>query len=135
MIAGATFSLVLPIFPLLTFQQMLTSQSLLRGLLLRQSSMYRLLRCSFCSYRKNFSTRLTIPEVDYILEHSGAKLVLVDYEYTKFVKEKTITFVVCNDTGREGDPYEEYLGEFIILFASCLTYTCYATSRRTTTKS
>ncbi|QRW19059.1 AMP binding enzyme [Rhizoctonia solani] len=42
------------------------------------------------------NTRLTIPEVDYILEHSGAKLVLIPY-------------VVCKDTGRAGDPYEDYL--------------------------
>ncbi|KAF8680273.1 AMP-binding enzyme C-terminal domain [Rhizoctonia solani] len=55
------------------------------------------------------NTRLTIPEVDYILEHSGAKLVLVDYEYTKFVEEKKIPYVVCKDTGRAGDPYEDYL--------------------------
>ncbi|ELU41379.1 AMP-dependent synthetase and ligase [Rhizoctonia solani AG-1 IA] len=40
------------------------------------------------------NTRLTVPEVDYILEHSGAKLVLVDYEYTKFVEGKKIPYVV-----------------------------------------
>ncbi|KAF8708468.1 AMP-binding enzyme C-terminal domain, partial [Rhizoctonia solani] len=55
------------------------------------------------------NTRLTVPEVDYILEHSGAKLVLVDYEYTKFVEGKKIPYVVCKDTGRAGDPYEDYL--------------------------
>jgi hypothetical protein len=58
---------------------------------------------------------LTIPEVDYILEHSGAKLVLVDYEYVKYVKNKNIPYVVCNDTGRVGDPYEDYLGNIILL--------------------
>ncbi|KAG9083420.1 hypothetical protein FS749_006048 [Ceratobasidium sp. UAMH 11750] len=57
------------------------------------------------------NTRLTVPEVDYILEHSGAKLVLVDYEYTKFVEGKKIPYVVCNDSGRQGDPYEDYLTE------------------------
>ncbi|KAH7344683.1 acetyl-CoA synthetase-like protein [Rhizoctonia solani] len=55
------------------------------------------------------NTRLTIPEVDYILEHSGAKLILVDYECVKFVEGKKIPYVVCNDTGRAGDPYEDYL--------------------------
>ncbi|KAJ1311125.1 hypothetical protein OPQ81_009626 [Rhizoctonia solani] len=55
------------------------------------------------------NTRLTIPEVDYILEHSGAKLILVDYECVKFVEGKNIPYVVCNDTGRAGDPYEDYL--------------------------
>ncbi|QRV91219.1 AMP binding enzyme [Ceratobasidium sp. AG-Ba] len=57
------------------------------------------------------NTRLTIPEVDYILEHSGAKLVLVDYEYTKFVEGKNIPYVVCNGSGQQGDPYEDYLTE------------------------
>ncbi|CAE6433856.1 unnamed protein product [Rhizoctonia solani] len=57
------------------------------------------------------NTRLTIPEVDYILEHSGAKLVLVDYECVKFVQGKKIPYVVCNDTGRAGDPYEDYLAQ------------------------
>ncbi|KAG8791920.1 hypothetical protein FRC12_007835 [Ceratobasidium sp. 428] len=57
------------------------------------------------------NTRLTIPEVDYILEHSGAKLILVDYEFTKFVEGKKIPYVVCKDSGRHGDPYEDYLTE------------------------
>ncbi|KAF8609247.1 acetyl-CoA synthetase-like protein [Ceratobasidium sp. AG-I] len=57
------------------------------------------------------NTRLTNAEVDYILEHSGAKLVLVDYEYVKYMEGKSIPFVVCKDTGRVGDPYEEYLAE------------------------
>ncbi|CUA73936.1 fatty-acyl-CoA synthase [Rhizoctonia solani] len=57
------------------------------------------------------NTRLTIPEVDYILEHSGAKLVLVDYEFVKFVEGKKIPYIVCNDTGRAGDPYEDYLAQ------------------------
>ncbi|CAE6449195.1 unnamed protein product [Rhizoctonia solani] len=57
------------------------------------------------------NTRLTIPEVDYILEHSGAKLILVDYECVKFVQGKKIPYIVCNDTGRAGDPYEDYLAQ------------------------
>ncbi|CAE6526419.1 unnamed protein product [Rhizoctonia solani] len=57
------------------------------------------------------NTRLTIAEVDYILEHSGAKLVLVDYECVKFIQGKKIPYVVCNDTGRAGDPYEDYLAQ------------------------
>ncbi|CAE6423286.1 unnamed protein product [Rhizoctonia solani] len=57
------------------------------------------------------NTRLTTPEVDYIIEHSGAKLVLVDYEHIKFVEGKNTPYVVCNDTGRAGDPYEDYLAQ------------------------
>ncbi|KAF8272882.1 hypothetical protein EI94DRAFT_1769496 [Lactarius quietus] len=48
------------------------------------------------------NTRLKKQEIDYILAHSGAKLIFVDHEYTARV-------VVCNDTGRAGDPYEDFL--------------------------
>lgn len=55
------------------------------------------------------NTRLTVPEVSYILEHSGAKLILADYEYLHLVKDAKVRIVVSNDTGREGDPYEDFL--------------------------
>ncbi|KIP08879.1 hypothetical protein PHLGIDRAFT_103706 [Phlebiopsis gigantea 11061_1 CR5-6] len=55
------------------------------------------------------NTRLTVPEVSYILEHSGAKLVIVDYEYTHLVRDAKVPVVVSNDTGRAGDPYEDFL--------------------------
>jgi long-subunit acyl-CoA synthetase (AMP-forming) len=53
--------------------------------------------------------RLTKHEVDYILVHSGAKLIFVDYEYKHLVGDATVPIVVCNDTGRVGDPYEDFL--------------------------
>lgn len=51
-------------------------------------------------------TRLSV----YIhLEHSGARLVLVDYEYLPLVKGTSIPIIVCNDTGLSDDPYERFL--------------------------
>ena len=45
----------------------------------------------------------------YILEHSGSRLIIVDHEYTHLVKDAKARIIVCNDTGRPGDPYEEFL--------------------------
>lgn len=53
--------------------------------------------------------RLTVPEVTYILEHSGSKLIIVDHEYTSLVRDAKVPVIVSNDTGRHGDPYEEFL--------------------------
>ncbi|KAH9846084.1 acetyl-CoA synthetase-like protein [Lenzites betulinus] len=55
------------------------------------------------------NTRLTYGEVEYILEHSGSRLVLVDREYTHLVKDAKVPVVVIDDTGREDDPYEQFL--------------------------
>ncbi|KAL5534450.1 hypothetical protein ACEPAG_912 [Sanghuangporus baumii] len=55
------------------------------------------------------NTRLTKGEVDYILEHSGAKLILVDHEYIHFTKDAKVPVIVSKDTGRFGCPYEEFL--------------------------
>ncbi|KAG6832476.1 hypothetical protein H0H92_001522 [Tricholoma furcatifolium] len=55
------------------------------------------------------NTRLKPQEVAYILQHSGARLILVDYEYTHLIKGTKIPFIVSNDTGRSGDPYESFL--------------------------
>lgn len=57
------------------------------------------------------NTRLTPPEIAYILEHSRAKLILVDHEYAHLVKDANIPIVLNNDTGRAGDPYEEFLSQ------------------------
>jgi acyl-CoA synthetase (AMP-forming)/AMP-acid ligase II len=53
--------------------------------------------------------RLTKPEVSYILEHCGTKLILVDDECIHLVKDTKIPVIVTNDSGRSGDPYEEFL--------------------------
>lgn len=55
------------------------------------------------------NTRLTPPEIAYILEHSRAKLILVDHEYAHLVKDSKIPTILSNDTGCAGDPYEEFL--------------------------
>lgn len=60
------------------------------------------------------NTRLTVPEVTYILQHSGAKLILVDHELTHLLNSSDrpqVPVIICKDTGRRGDPYEEFLSE------------------------
>lgn len=64
-------------------------------------------RAVFCP----INTRLTPPEIAYILEHSRARLVFVDHEYAHLVKGSKIPIILCNDTGRAGDPYEEFLSQ------------------------
>jgi len=55
------------------------------------------------------NTRLTSQEVTYILDHCGAKLILVDHECLHLLPANRVTTIVCCDTGRTGDPYEEFL--------------------------
>ncbi|KAI0274811.1 acetyl-CoA synthetase-like protein [Gloeopeniophorella convolvens] len=55
------------------------------------------------------NTRLTKQEIDYILAHSGAKLIFADHEYKDLVKDAKARVIMCQDTGRPGDPYEEFL--------------------------
>ena len=55
------------------------------------------------------NTRLRPQEVAYILDHSGSKLLLIDHELVDLVKGSKIPTVVSNDTGKAGDPYEEFL--------------------------
>jgi acyl-coenzyme A synthetase/AMP-(fatty) acid ligase len=55
------------------------------------------------------NTRLREPEAEYLLEHSGSCIVLVDYELQHLVKSAKVPVVVCNDTGDASDPYEAFL--------------------------
>ncbi|KAH9950242.1 acetyl-CoA synthetase-like protein [Amylocystis lapponica] len=55
------------------------------------------------------NTRLTRGEVEYILDHSGARLILLDHEYMVLVQNARVPVIVTRDTGRQGDPYEEFL--------------------------
>lgn len=58
------------------------------------------------------NTRLKPSEVAYILEHSGSSLILVDYEYTHLIPQGTkVPVIVSKDTGRTGDPYEDFLAQ------------------------
>jgi len=53
--------------------------------------------------------RLTKHEIGYILDHSGAKLIFVDHEYKHLVAGAEARIIICNDSGRAGDPYEDFL--------------------------
>ncbi|KAH8835203.1 hypothetical protein DL96DRAFT_32999 [Flagelloscypha sp. PMI_526] len=55
--------------------------------------------------------RLKPSDVSYILEHSGAKLIIIDSQFAHLIEDKmkSIPTIMCNDTGRAGDPYEELL--------------------------
>lgn len=61
------------------------------------------------------NTRLTPSEVEYIIGHSEARLILVDHEYTKLVpaafaaQHGPHSVIVSHDTGRLGCPYEAFL--------------------------
>lgn len=57
------------------------------------------------------NTRLKPSEVEYIIDHSGCRLLLVDHEYLHLVDGTKVPIIISNDTGREGDPYEEFLIE------------------------
>jgi fatty-acyl-CoA synthase len=60
------------------------------------------------------NTRLSSDEVDYILKHSGSKMLFVDAELEKVVEPldtSGIEVVRIDDTGDRGDPYEDYLAE------------------------
>jgi acyl-CoA synthetase (AMP-forming)/AMP-acid ligase II len=62
-----------------------------------------------CAIVTTINTRLTKHEVDYILAHSAAKLIFVDHEYRHLVSDAKAPIIVSNDTGRVGDPYEDFL--------------------------
>ncbi|OCH88810.1 acetyl-CoA synthetase-like protein [Obba rivulosa] len=55
------------------------------------------------------NSRLTPQEVAYILDHSASKLIIVDHEFTHLVRGAKARVIVSNDTGRAGDPYEDFL--------------------------
>ncbi|HKH57824.1 MAG TPA: AMP-binding protein, partial [Rubrobacter sp.] len=58
------------------------------------------------------NTRLGKDEVSYIVEHSGAKKVFVDAELEELLADVDgVETVRIDDTGEQGDPYEDYLAE------------------------
>jgi fatty-acyl-CoA synthase len=58
------------------------------------------------------NTRLGKDEVSYIVGHSGAKMVFVDGELEGLLADvEGVETVRIDDTGEEGDPYEDYLAE------------------------
>lgn len=65
------------------------------------------------------SIRLTKDIVDYIIEHSGAKLILLDHEFAHLVKGTSLPVILSQDTGKADDPYEQFLGEFLFNSSQC----------------
>jgi fatty-acyl-CoA synthase len=58
------------------------------------------------------NTRLGKDEVSYIVEHSGATMVFVDAELEELLADVDgVETVRIDDTGEQGDPYEDYLAE------------------------
>jgi fatty-acyl-CoA synthase len=58
------------------------------------------------------NTRLGKDEVSYIVEHSGAKMAFVDTELEELLVDVDgVETVRIDDTGEQGDPYEDYLAE------------------------
>jgi fatty-acyl-CoA synthase len=58
------------------------------------------------------NTRLASAEIAYILEHSGARHLLLDTELEHLVvplELPGVTVLRCADTGARGDPYEDFL--------------------------
>jgi acyl-CoA synthetase (AMP-forming)/AMP-acid ligase II len=55
------------------------------------------------------NTRLAAGEVAYIIEHSGARLVVCDHELLPLVQGCGVEVVRVDDTGQRGDPYEDLL--------------------------
>src|SRR5215212_3172844 len=59
------------------------------------------------------NTRLSADEVQYIIGHSGSKMVFVDHELEELLEgvDESGERIRSDDTGEEGDPYEDYLAE------------------------
>jgi fatty-acyl-CoA synthase len=55
------------------------------------------------------NTRLAAEEVRYILDHSGARLLLADHELAHLVDRAGLEVIRIDDTGERGDPYEDFL--------------------------
>lgn len=55
--------------------------------------------------------RLTKPEIAYILEASGAVMVLCDSQFTSVVEGTSVPLVVSDDTRPSGDAYEALIEE------------------------
>jgi fatty-acyl-CoA synthase len=56
--------------------------------------------------------RLSAEEVEYIVDHSNSKMVFADAEFEELLEGvEGVEIVRIDDTGEEGDPYEDYLAE------------------------
>ncbi len=62
----------------------------------------------------SINTRLSPNEVAYILEHSGARFLFVDAELqglAQAARSMNIEVIRIDDTGKPGDPYEDFLAQ------------------------
>jgi acyl-CoA synthetase (AMP-forming)/AMP-acid ligase II len=61
----------------------------------------------------SINTRLSAGEVEYIVEHSKSKMVFVDAALEELLEgvDESVERIRIDDTGEEGDPYEDYLAE------------------------
>jgi acyl-CoA synthetase (AMP-forming)/AMP-acid ligase II len=60
------------------------------------------------------NVRVASDEIGYILQHSGAKVLLVDHEFAGVVKPLdlgALHVIRIDDTGAAGDPYEDFLAQ------------------------
>ena len=55
------------------------------------------------------NNRLSSAEVGYILQHSGARYLLLDTALAAHAGLPGVAVIRCDDTGSPGDPYEEFL--------------------------
>jgi fatty-acyl-CoA synthase len=55
------------------------------------------------------NTRLSREEVVHIIQHSGARMVFVDREFAHLVGGAGLPTVRIDDTGKPGDPYDDFL--------------------------
>jgi fatty-acyl-CoA synthase len=60
------------------------------------------------------NTRLSSGEIEYILEHSGARYLLVDAEFEELIEAVDLSglrVIRVDDTGGHDDPYEQLLAD------------------------
>jgi fatty-acyl-CoA synthase len=59
------------------------------------------------------NNRLSAGEIEYVVEHSNARMVFVDAEFEELLEGvgSSVERVRIDDTGEMGDPYENYLAE------------------------
>ena len=57
------------------------------------------------------NTRLGKDEVKYIVEHSGSRKIFVDAELEHLLADVDVEAIRIDDTGENGDPYEDFLAD------------------------
>ena len=55
------------------------------------------------------NTRASAEELEYILQDSGARFLIVDHSLHELVRDSDAETILVKDTGESGDPYEDFL--------------------------